>query len=588
MNIHYSTVSRNYSSVLAGLAIVASAMVSSYNSTALGDDLDPTKTRYSLPLPEPPTIDGIIDVDESWIWAGGAAGNNWRITIDDNLEDFIRGGQLGDGGGEAPFDNADLSFNIYAGHDSENLYIAAQITDFDIGDDSAEAESEDGSTWLDDSVEIFIDGDNSNFPDRDTTGENPALVDTGGQFVIGLNNAFRDAEAGKPGYGPEEAWYAQADLTDAGWNAEFRISLDAIGNPQPGDAIGFSIAVNDDDDGGAAERQVIWAGSPHVEETYGNLVIGGKSYTAPKTSAAPTIDGVINMEEYAGAGAEIVNQFTGVFNIPSGDDTWEEGDSSFTYWATHDDDAIYVGVDVVDDEIFTDSAEAGSEDGQTWVDDSIEIFFDTDDSNDADRGEQGFEGQYVLTANGAWRDNEANNPQFGENDDWFAVASETDTGYAVEFKVNKSALSDPEDGSTMGWNVALNDDDGDGRKLQLNWNGRPHSEFTYGFLTLGDAVDGGGGDSCADLMAARIPGDADGDGQVAFLDFLALANNFGSDGGYAGGDFDCNGDVSFLDFLTLANNFGSTAAVAAVPEPSGFVLLGVGSLLGGMLRRRRS
>ena len=42
-----------------------------------------------------------------------------------------------------------------------------------------------------------------------------------------------------------------------------------------------------------------------------------------------------------------------------------------------------MAVDVRDDKIVTDSAEAGSEDGQTWVDDSVEIFFDVDDSNDA-------------------------------------------------------------------------------------------------------------------------------------------------------------------------------------------------------------
>lgn len=567
---------------LPGLAIgLAICLISFSNSVAVGQGLDATKTRYSLPLPEAPTIDGIIDADESWVWAGGAAGNNWRITIDDDLEDFIRGGQIGDGGGSAPADNEDLSFNIFAGHDSENLYIAAQIMDFDIGEDSAEFESENGQTWLDDSVEVFIDGDNSNFPERDTTGMNPEVVDTGGQYVITINNAFRQAEAGNPGYGPNEAWYARAELTDTGWDAEFRISLDAIGNPQPGDVIGFDIAVNDDDDDGPAERQVIWSGSPHVEATYGNLVLGGKNYTAPRTTTAPTIDGVIDPDEYAGAQAEVVNGNTGVYNIPSGDDTWEEGDSSYTYWVTHDDDAVYVGVDVVDDEIFTDSADAGSEDGQTWVDDSIEIFFDPDDSNDSGRGDKEFEGQYVLTANGAWRDNEANNPQFGENDDWYAVTSETEDGYAVEFRVNKSALLDPEDGDMLGWNVALNDDDGSGRKLQLNWNGRPHSEFTYGFLTLGEGL--------VDVCDPNASADLNGNGTVDFPDFLILSGNFNMEvSSHADGDLNCNGTVDFPDFLALSASFGSeTAAAQSVPEPSGFVTLCLGGMLVGYLRPRR-
>ena len=99
----------------------------------------------------------------------------------------------------------------------------------------------------------------------------------------------------------------------------------------------------------------------------------------------------------------------------------------------------------------------------------------------------------------------------------------------------------------------------------------------------------GGGTSCEDLAASRIPGDADGSGDVGFLDFLALANNFGTEAGYEGGNFDCTGTVSFLDFLTLANNFGSAAAVASspVPEPSGWALLGIGAMLTGLIRRRR-
>lgn len=57
-----------------------------------------------------------------------------------------------------------------------------------------------------------------------------------------------------------------------------------------------------------------------------------------------------------------------------------------------------------------------------------------------------------------------------------------------------------------------------------------------------------------------LPGDADGNGEVNFLDFLALAQNFGkTDAAFADGDFDGDGTVGFLDFLALANNFGKRA-----------------------------
>ena len=64
-------------------------------------------------------------------------------------------------------------------------------------------------------------------------------------------------------------------------------------------------------------------------------------------------------------------------------------------------------------------------------------------------------------------------------------------------------------------------------------------------------------------------GDIDGSGDVAFLDFLILAENFGQTvSDHTLGDLDCDGTVAFLDFLILAENFGSTVGEAvSVPEP---------------------
>lgn len=449
---------------------------------------DNTKTQMALPLETAPTIDGIIDATE-WQRAGGAAGNFWIVQPDINLEDGIRGGTTGDVA-NPPLDNSDLSFYIYAGFDAQYLYVAVRVTDSIIVTDSAEAESANGNTWMDDSVEVFIDGDNSNFETRDTTGTNPEVVGSGGQFVITANNAYRDAEAGSPGMGEGKPWLAKTTLRDdgSGYDAEFRFALSALGNPKPGDIIGFTVGVNDDDDGDAGDRQVMWVGSPHTEATYGNLLLGVRSYEAPKT-AAPTIDGVINASEYPGAKEIKVEQHTAIFDIPSGDDTFAPTDCGFSAWAVHDDEAIYVAVDLTDDLVVNDTAEAGTEDGTTWEDDSVEIFFDADLDREIGHGTAGpYEGQYVFTANGAWRDNEANNPTFGAANDWFAATTKTDHGFRVEFKVKKSALGNPPDGATLGFQIAQNDDDGAGRKAQPSWSGRAHSEFTYGTLKLAAAA----------------------------------------------------------------------------------------------------
>jgi len=454
---------------------------------------DETKTQLALLLPKPPVIDGRIDLagGESWVWAGGAAGESWRVEYDETMTDGIRGGAIGDKG-TPPSDKQDLGIRVFAGYDADNFYIGVKVQDDNFFGDSAEEESRNGNTWHDDAVEIFIDGDNSNFATRDTSGNNPKVVGTGGQFVISVNNAYREQEAGNPGYGEDEAWYARVATYDGGYDAEFRISMDTIGNPKPGDVIGFTVGVNDDNDGGPRERQILWVGIPHTEATYGNLLLGGKTYTAPK-KAAPKIDGVIHATEYAGAERTYVNPHNGIYDITVGDDSWDSSDQSFFAWVTHDYEAVYVAVDVTDPNVVTDSAAAGTEDGQTWQDDSVEIFFDTDESNDAGRGSNGFEGQYVLSANGAWRDNEANNPKFGKDGDWFAATKRTGKGYQVEFKIKKSALSNPADGAGLGFNIAINDDDGKNgsRKSHLNWSGLAHSEFTYGRLILEEGEGGG-------------------------------------------------------------------------------------------------
>lgn len=89
-------------------------------------------------------------------------------------------------------------------------------------------------------------------------------------------------------------------------------------------------------------------------------------------------------------------------------------------------------------------------------------------------------------------------------------------------------------------------------------------------------------------------GDADGDGEIQFPDFVVLANNFGNSGTYTDGDFDCDGEVQFGDFVILANGFGQSSEgaqmggqvaaaashqTAAVPEPATFCCLMIGGLL---------
>ncbi len=470
-----------YRTLLASLCLLATISWTHGAKTPL----DPTKTRIANPMDRAPVIDGQVEdpntAGSEWAQSGF---RGWEFRIDETAPgDGIRGADLGSG--EKPTDDADLSVNVHAGLVGENLYIGVIVVDDDISTDSAEAGSENGSTWLDDSVEIFIDGDNSNFPDRDTTGTNPEVVDTGGQFVITANNAYRHTEAGNPPFDPSSGWFAQTQESDDGYHAEFLIPLRLIGNPQLGEHIGFSVAVNDDDGGGDAEGQLIWIGATHEEATYGNLVIGHRRYEGLK-GAPPTIDGVIGDDEYASAEVVSITPFTGIYRV--GDDASTPDNHRFDWRLSHDEESIYVAVRVWDDQIVADTAEPNSEDGQTWIDDSVEIFFDSNESNlpGRDQNEQ-YDGQFVYTTNGAWRDNEANNPTYGENADWWAQSTVAADGesWDVEFVVKKATLVGgfTED-EPIGFNVNINDDDTGERGFQLNWDGSPHNENTYGSLIL--------------------------------------------------------------------------------------------------------
>lgn len=122
----------------------------------------------------------------------------------------------------------------------------------------------------------------------------------------------------------------------------------------------------------------------------------------------------------------------------------------------------------------------------------------------------------------------------------------------------------------------------------------PNDCNSDGAVDAGDLsciIASGGADGLNGLITELgiLPGDLDGNGNVEFADFLALSANFGQDAtSYSQGDIDANGKVEFADFLALSANFGQSASgAAAVPEPTSFLGLALGTLLVGAIRRRR-
>lgn len=459
-----------------------------------------------IPDAVPPVIDGDL-TDPIWQYAtqGRATASSWNVRsnvnfpIDDPMQTGAIAGQRGD---DRPTDDADASFRVWTVYDAQYLYIAVATSDMDYVNRLA-PDSVNGETWYEDSVEVFVDGDFSRTPGNVNSLADPSKeYATGGQFVITSAGAIRHAEAGNPKFGntADADWFAAVFDNDNadGSNYEFRIKLSKIGNPKFGSKIGFNIAMNDADDSGltGADYQLLWTGQSHQESTYGVLEFGRRSITAPLITDTITIDG--KMDEAAwkkaatGKGGVPFGPFEGA-TVPK-----SLADQSFDFYAMHDADYLYIAIDVKDDEVITDSAEAGSEDSTTWYDDAAEIFIDGNHSHTPGRtGETGLHlgGQFVITPNQAYRDAEASEVEpvfYGpEADmDWYALTSLTSTGYIAEYRLKKSSIFDAPDRTLIGFEIAIDEDDSDPASekdtgQQVNWNGHPHNEASYGDMVLG-------------------------------------------------------------------------------------------------------
>jgi tetratricopeptide (TPR) repeat protein len=137
----------------------------------------------------------------------------------------------------------DLSAYYKAMWDQENLYLLVDVTDDVLKNDSEEF-------YYDDTVEIFIDADNS----RDSQyGEHDYTYD----FCWDRTNP-RMEERGQL-YQKDDIKYALV-TTDNGYRLEIKFPWQALGaKPFPGAKIGLDVHVNDDDDGGERDTKLTWS-----------------------------------------------------------------------------------------------------------------------------------------------------------------------------------------------------------------------------------------------------------------------------------------------------------------------------------------
>ncbi|HUU20558.1 MAG TPA: sugar-binding protein [Sedimentisphaerales bacterium] len=181
-------------------------------------------------IPSPgamPVLDGIID--EVWFFS---------------TEQTIGTSQVG----TAPSSPADCSGTWRALWDWECLYVLVEVNDDTLTNDSGGGDNK----WNDDSVEVYVDGDNSK---RANVDENDH------QYTCRWNNAVLEVPSaihnGAPSLVGVE--YAVA-TTDDGYLLEIKLPwMSIMGEPAtPDQLIGFDVWINDDDDEGNRDSQVSW------------------------------------------------------------------------------------------------------------------------------------------------------------------------------------------------------------------------------------------------------------------------------------------------------------------------------------------
>jgi len=247
--------------MIVGLFIVHG--INAYYPAAPGTTIPGKQIMVTNYTSHPPIIDGVF---RPWEWMGAAPV-------------YVDGSTPGTPPGIVPKIDwlpylvppdspADSSFTIYTLYDDNYLYIAVNVTDDYVYTDSPD------TPWLDDDVEIMIDGDRKPGDMAmaslcGPSGSDPKNCPNPVSNFEGykLNTSAAGIQWVDPANHPDIVWDSKASRTRTGFVVEFKVSLDSINTidtswwsggsldagfrrPQPGDIIGFNVGVGDDDNGG--------------------------------------------------------------------------------------------------------------------------------------------------------------------------------------------------------------------------------------------------------------------------------------------------------------------------------------------------
>jgi len=175
---------------------------------------------------------------------------------------------------EPPTSNEDASAVFKSLWDGLNLYVLVQVTDDSIYHDSA-------AFYLDDSTELYLDGGHERASSYDSNDF---------QLAVDTNNDNGGIRSDQLSF-----QHAVTSSTNS-YTVEYAVPFSAlVAAPVDGTVMGFDIGVNDDDNGGAEDSQLMWNGDGtgwQDPRQFGEivLVLTHRADNSPK-------DGCINFDE---------------------------------------------------------------------------------------------------------------------------------------------------------------------------------------------------------------------------------------------------------------------------------------------------
>lgn len=196
-----------------------------------------------------PTIDGFVD--GAWSNSASVDLSGAKLLIN-NLLDDSSGNEI----------DQSASHSWRAMHDGVYIYLLAEITGSFLYYDSDRSKP-----WLDDSLDLYFDGNNSNSSNYDNIDDYHIVI----PFMNG-SNAETSSSNGKFEYGTVSKEFTSTSWPEIGWATryqersgdvnlavyELRFKLSSIG-AEVGELLGFEIQTNDDDDGGNRDAKWGWS-----------------------------------------------------------------------------------------------------------------------------------------------------------------------------------------------------------------------------------------------------------------------------------------------------------------------------------------